>query len=237
VYTVGICDREKHICSYLENLVLQCGKEKDYHFETYIFGSSSELCEYLRKGNQLDIIFLDIELLDMTGIQVGSFIRNQLEDRFVQIIYISENSNYAGQLFKTQPLDFLIKPIKEEVVFEVLALADKVLRRKNTVFRYQQGKDYFRVPYDEIMYFISDGRKMRIITKSGVKEFYGKLQEIVFGLPKDFLLIHKSYAVNISFVRRYAYEEIELIDGTKLTISKSCRKQVRQKILRLWTER
>lgn len=236
MYRVGICDKEQYICSYLENAVLQCSKEIEQHFETYVFYSGEELCEYSKKGNRLDILFLDIELIEMTGIQVGSFIRNQLDDRNVQIIYISGNAGYAGQLFKTQPLDFLVKPIKEEAVFEALELADKVLRRKNAIFRYQQGKDYFQVPYDEIIYFISDGRKLRIITNSGAKEFYGKLQAIHSGLPKEFLLIHKSYAVNISFVSRYAYEEVELMDGTKLTISKSYRKQVRQEMLRRWAE-
>ena len=51
-------------------------------------------------------------------------------------------------------------------------------------------------------------------------------------LPKDFLKIHQSYLVHTLFVARYAYDEVELTDGTILSISKKYRKQVRERLLR-----
>ena len=63
---------------------------------------------------EYDILFLDIELFRMTGIEAGDFIRNRLEDRSMQIIYISGKSSYARELFKTQPMDFLVKPITKQ---------------------------------------------------------------------------------------------------------------------------
>ena len=74
-----------------------------------------------QEGNPLDVLLLDIELWKMTGIEAGSFIRNRLEDRRLQIVYISGKASYAWSLFKTQPLDFLVKPIRQEQVDEVKA--------------------------------------------------------------------------------------------------------------------
>lgn len=62
----------------------------------------------------LDILFLDIELFKMTGIEIGHYIRNELDDMGLQLIYISGQPSYAQQLFKTQPMDFLVKPITQD---------------------------------------------------------------------------------------------------------------------------
>lgn len=185
-----------------------------------------------QEENPLDVLFLDIELWKMTGIEAGSFIRNRLEDRRLQIVYISGKASYAWSLFKTQPLDFLVKPIRQEQVDVVLDLAVKILGRNETKFAYQSGRDYYYIPYGDIRYFVSEGRKIRIVTTQGEKEFYGKLRELEKTLPKDFLKIHQSYLVHTLFVARYAYDEVELTDGTILSISKKYRKQVRERLLR-----
>ncbi len=130
---------------------------------------------------EYDILFLDIELFRMTGIEAGDFIRNRLEDRSMQIIYISGKSSYARELFKTQPMDFLVKPIT------------------------QQNRE---------------------------QEFYGKLRDVSKKLSDSFLNIHHSYIVNPEYVLHYAYDALELMDGTILPISKANRKQIRERILR-----
>ena len=71
----------------------------------------------------MDILYLDIELFEVSGIDAGIFIRKQMENHTMQIIYISGKQSYAQQLFKVQPMDFLVKPIEEEKIEETLALA------------------------------------------------------------------------------------------------------------------
>ena len=232
MYYIGICDDGKQVCSELERMVLAYGRQKSLELKTAVWYTGESLCAYLQEGNPLDVLFLDIELWQMTGIEAGSFIRNRLEDRRLQIVYISGKASYAWSLFKTQPLDFLVKPILQEQVDEVLDLAVKILGRNETKFAYQSGRDYYYIPYGDIRYFVSEGRKIRIVTTQGEKEFYGKLRELEKALPKDFLKIHQSYLVHTLFVARYAYEEVELTDGTILSISKKYRKQVRERLLR-----
>lgn len=69
-----------------------------------VFGR--EYRERFEKGNRVDLLFLDIELVQNNGIAVGNFIRNELEDMQTRIVYISSKESYAMQLFKVQPLDF-----------------------------------------------------------------------------------------------------------------------------------
>ena len=232
MYYIGICDDGENTCFELERMILSYAEQKSMDLKTAVWYTGESLCSYLKEGNSLDVLFLDIELWKMTGIEAGKFIRDRLDDRRMQIVYISGKASYAQSLFKTQPLDFLVKPIDQSQINEVLELAAKILGRNETKFAYQSGRDYFYIPYGEIRYFVSEGRKIRVVTVRGEKEFYGKIKELEKTVPKDFLKIHQSYLVHTLFVARYAYEEVELTDGTILSISKKYRKQVREKLLR-----
>lgn len=170
--------------------------------------------------------------MGMTGIEVGGYIRNQLENMGMQIVYISGKASYAQQLFKTQPLDFLVKPISQQQVNDVMDLAVKIIKKRNEKFEFRRGKDYYYIPMGDIIYLGSDGRKVRVITKKATFEYYGRLKEAAKQLSEDFIMIHYSFIINKGHVQRYAYETVELQDGTILTISPSKRKFVREKILK-----
>lgn len=232
MYNIGICDDGRNICSAIENMILLYTKEREIKADTKVWYTGEGLCRYLEQGNRVDILFLDIELFELTGIEVGDFIRNQLENREMQIIYISGKSSYAQKLFKTQPMDFLIKPITQPQIDEALDLAVKIIGQNSETFEFKNGKEYYYVSYGEIMYFVSEGRKIKIITPHGEQEFYGKMRELEKNLPGEFITIHQSYVINREHVARYTYEMVELTNGTILTISKANRKQVREKILR-----
>lgn len=232
MYSIGICDDGENICASIENMLLQYAKGKNIQIDTNVWYTGEGLKKYLETGGQLDILFLDIELFRMTGIEVGDYIRNQLDDMGMQIIYISGKVSYAQQLFKTQPLDFLVKPISQSQISDVLEMAFRVMRHKNEKFEFRQGKDYYYVPMGDIVYFGSEGRKVKIVTLKETFEFYGRLKEIAKRLPEDFIIIHKSYIVNKEYIFRYAYEMVELMNGTILTISPANRKRVRERILR-----
>lgn len=232
MYNIGICDDGKNICAALEKMILQYAGKKQVPVEIKIWYTGEGLCDCLQKKQQIDILFLDIELFQMTGIQAGNFIRNCLEDRNMQIIYISGKSSYARDLFKTQPMDFLVKPVTQQDIDGTLDLAVKILKKGTEKFEFRIGRDYYYVPFGSILYFTSEGRKIKIFTIHGEQEFYGKLRDVSQRLPGRFLSIHHSYIVNPEYVIRYAYDFVELTDGTILPISKANRKQVRERILR-----
>ncbi len=232
MYTIGICDDGEQICIDIEKMLIQYAKEQNIQVDTNVWYSGEGLRDYLETGNHLDILFLDIELFKMTGIEVGNYIRKQLDDMGMQIIYISGKSSYAQQLFKTQPLDFLVKPITQAQINETMETAVRIIKRKEERFEFQQGKEYYYVPMGDIVYFGSEKRKIKVVTMKATFEFYGKLKEVAKHLPEEFIVIHQSYIVNREYVFRYTYEMVELVDGTILTISLANRKLVRDRLLR-----
>jgi len=228
---IGICDDGKNICSSIEKMIEEYAKNKNIFIEIEIWYTGEALCDYLREGNSIDILFLDIELFELNGIEVGNYIRNELENRIMQIVYISGKSSYALQLFKIQPMDFLVKPITQQQMEETLNLALKLLGKNVEKFEFQCGKDYYYIPYVEILYFYSEGRKIKIVTTKDEKEFYGKLADKIKKLPSNFIVIHKSFVVNREYISKFSYEMVELVNGNKLSISKAYRKKVREILL------
>lgn len=232
MYNIGICDDGESTCALLEKMVQQYAKNRKQKMDIQVWYTGEKLCEYLKQGGYLDILFLDIRLSNMTGIETGDFIRNKLENREMKIIYISGESSYAQKLFKTQPVDFLVKPISMQQLEDVLNLAFRLLEKNAQRFEFQNGRDYYYIPYSEIIYFESKGRKIKITTVDVEKEFYGAIRELEKKLPQEFLTIHQAYMINKKHVARYTYETVEMDNDTILSISKAYRKQVRERLLR-----
>lgn len=232
MYNIGICDDGKNTCTSIEEMVLQYAEKNKLKIDTQVWNSGEELCRYLEQGGHLDILFLDIELIKLTGIEVGDYIRNGMEDRGMQIVYISGHSEYAQKLFKTQPMDFLVKPVTMQQIIESLELAVKLIERNSEKFEFQNGRDYYYISFGDIIYFESKGRKIKLVAVGEEKEFYGAIKELEKKLPKDFFPIHQSYVINRNHVMRYAYEIVEMDNGTILSISKAYRVKVRERLLK-----
>ncbi len=232
MYHIGICDDSSLICSFVEQCIMRQAKKEGISIETEVWESGERLLYALKNNCDIDILFLDIELITMTGIEIAQYIRKQMDDYDMRIIYISGKKFYAFDLIDTQPLNFLIKPLDEEKVQEAFMLACKLLGRKEDKFEYSVGRSVIRIPFDDIYYFYSIGRIIHIKMKNDIREFYGQLKEINNRLPDSFYMIHQSYIVNSKYIIRFSYDSIELKNGELLTISKSYRKSIRQRLLK-----
>ena len=72
----------------------------------------------------------------------------------------------------------MIKPIEQEKVYHVLKNICRIAGKSNLSFEFQNQNDRYRIAYNDILYFQSEGRRINIILKKEIKTFYGKLSEI-----------------------------------------------------------
>lgn len=228
---IAICDDEIGTCSDIENIILDYADTHGMQIETEVFYSGETLYHAIEEQCIFDMIFLDIQLLALDGVQVGRLIREQLNNEKVSIVYISSNETYAMSLFQVRPLDFLIKPITKEKITVTL---DKFIRLREInkqTFYYKAGKSVHALYLDEIRYFACNGKKIEVYAHSGKDEFYGGMREIWRQVEgKGFLTIHKSYIINTAFVSIYHYDSVQMIDGTVLPISQKYRRIMKEKL-------
>lgn len=231
MYKIAICDDENIICSEIERIILEY-QNNVIPLEIDIYYSGEEFYRFLSEGLQYDLIFLDIELIHMNGVTVGKKIRKELADDITQIVYISAKQEYAMELFETRPLNFLIKPISKDNVINTLNKALSLANMGEEVFKFKHGKNYYRIPVKDILYFESHNKMIKVVTVKKTDQFYGKISDIQKLLhSKEFTLIHKSYLINILYISEYRYESVKLTNGVELPISLPYRKETRQKLL------
>lgn len=231
MYHIGICDDEKGTCAILEDFIYEYGKKRRIKVDVSVWYDGESLCDFLKNENVLDMLFLDIELSNTDGIQVGNYIREELENMETIIVYISSKSSYAMKLFQVQPLDFLIKPLSRETVEKILSKACKLYELKNQVFEYSSKGYYYKVPYKEIIYFYSQNKIINIVMKNETKQFNGKLKKIAETVPYNFIIIHQSYLINLDYMVECSYESVKMFGEILLTISQPYRKLVRERIM------
>lgn len=230
MFHIGICDDEKGTCAGLEDMLYEYEKKKGIKINVNVWYTGESLCKFLQEENTLDLLFLDIELISTDGISVGSFIRKELEDVDTIIVYISSKSSYAMNLFRIQPLDFLIKPITKEMVEDIMDMSIKMYEKKNWAFNYYHKGCYYKVLYKNIIYFYSQNKTIHIVTQNEELEFNGKLKRLAQKVPYNFIMIHQSYMINLDFVAMCSYESMEMSNGALLNISQPYRKAVRKQI-------
>ncbi len=171
-------------------------------------------------------------LLEMDGVALGRRIREELRNEKIRIVYISSRESYAMSLFSVRPLDFLIKSVARERLWEVLETFLRLREDGAGEFVFKAGKSLGRLCLDEIRYFACSGKKVEIHALSGRREFYGNMREVWRQTEgKGFLTIHKSYVVNTAFVSVYRHDSVELADGTVLPVSQRHRKTLREHLL------
>ena len=216
---IAICDDEIGTCSDIENMILNYAKLQALQIDTEVFYSGETLFKTIENKDKYGLIFLDIQLLQLDGVQVGKQIRERLGNEKISIVYISSKETYAMSLFQVRPLDFLIKPITQKTVNETI---DKYIRLNNLM-------------KNEIFYFACNGKKIEIHTDAGVTTFYGTMQEVAEQVDgKGFWTIHKSYIVNSSYVSIYKYDAVQMTDGTILPISQKYRKLMKSCLTELY---
>lgn len=232
MFRVAICDDEQSMCSRIERIILDYQKVNGEKIDISIFLTGEELCKYIKEGQAFDLIFLDIELNEINGIEVGRIIREEIKDEITQIVYISAKKDYAIELFENRPLNFLVKPISDEKIVKNLEITIELHKRGNLFFEFSRNAVFYKIPYKDIMYFASNDKKIRVITINEEYEYYGKLSDLEeLTKDKDFILIHKSYLVNYLYILEARYDELKLTNNEKLPISQAYRKEVRNKLI------
>lgn len=228
IFKIAICDDDILVCSKIERVIAKF----DDKIKMEIFYSGERLISEMQKSAQYDLIFLDIEMEKLNGVDVGKNIREKIENNSTQIVYISSKESYAMELFKVRPFDFLVKPLKSSVIIETIKKVINLTSKMNLFYDVIFDGIHTKLPIKDILYFESQSRKVRIITTHGEYFTYARLFEIEDEIEHDdFYLVHKSYFVNFMHIKKYSYDELTMVNDSVIPISQSNRKMVRSYFL------
>ena len=231
---VAICDDDESVIQNMENILEEYAHEHEIKLEFGMFYNGEHFAQYMNKnGDRFDIIFLDIEMKGINGIETARRIREI--DKKTLIIYVTSHESYALEAYEVHPFHFLVKPLNKEAVQKCFEQAYNHISPEEQYFDFSYKKNRYREDIKNIMYFMSYKRVIQIHMQNGeVLEFYGKLDDVEMKLMKgrtDFWRIHKSILVNSLFIFRKTFSYVELTNGEQLGISKKYAKEMNTKYL------
>lgn len=239
---IAICDDNIHICSEIENILLKYQKINYLKFNIDVFSDGKNFIKHLDLGNKYQILFLDIEIGNITGVDIGKYIRQNLNNREIKIIYVSSFEKYAMELFDLKPTNFLIKPIDENKIKEVLedTLYDIKIQLEKFTFNFKN--DMFRIKLKDIVYFetIKLSKNIKLITIDNEYIFRENLNKIQENLEKNnFIKINKSVLVNFNYIKVFKPSEFKVILTTEeeLPLSKNRLKEIKIQYFHILNER
>lgn len=225
---IAICDDDQFICSEIEKMILSYKKEFYIKVEIDVFFSGERLIHFIQNEHSYDLIFLDIELGTITGVDVGRQIRNGFDDHLSKIVFISAKTGYEMELFDVQPMNFLKKPIDKEKLLGCLKLAAKIIEKENKYFGYQTQQTINKVNFQDILYLESKLKKVKIVTVQGNDFFNGSLEKTIQLLPPIFVRSHGSFVVNFNHIEKISKDEIVMTNGQAIPVSRRYFKRLQE---------
>lgn len=230
--SIAICDDDVLLAESLNQNLVVFASKMSLSIKTEIFGDGQDLLDDILYGSKYDIIFLDIEMKYLNGLETAKRIREV--DTTTLLIYITSHTKYAVEAYSVRPFQFIVKPFDMKLVEEYFQSAIKELETNPRYFRYLWKKKSYKIAVNDIVYFESQGRKILINTIDNVYTYNAKLNNIEIELTKsglEFWRIHQSYLVNRKNILEIEFQRLHLVTGDILPISEDRRKLIREKYL------
>lgn len=208
---IAVCDDERsavdNVCGCIQKSLMQF----DTEHEISIYSSGEQLLE---SNGMFDLIFLDIEMDGLNGIETAKQLR--LKNVDAQIVYITSFSSYTKSAFSVHAFDYIEKPFKYPEIQKVLNdYMDLFLRRIETIDLESDGKIFVQKIDDIYVFRLESRERIEIFLKES--KYYIKAKSLSTFANKlnssQFYRINRDYVVNLNHVKSQNKYEIVLENG------------------------
>jgi len=228
-YTIGICDDCIEQVELLAGFLRGCG---DYGEFRVIHASEPETFFETLKTNRPDLVFLDVDMDGMSGIELGEKIRALYENTV--IVYITGYEKYAFDAFRLRAFHYLLKPVTAEQFRQVLSEALAYIQKEDAgktdkKISVQNKGELLNLPYRDICYFEKIGHQIKIRALSHEVTYYDNFTSLLAGLDDDaFVQCHQGYIANVDKIRAFRDNTLFLDGNIQLPVSRTFAEQVKE---------
>ena len=210
------------------------------HEDVEVVGEAASAQEALTLARDLryDVVFLDVEMPGLTGVEAAPLVRERRDPPAV--VFVTAHEHYAVEAFAVEAFDYLLKPVDPERLARVIErLRERTTENAVPVEKIPvvAGSGTELLDFDQIHYAQADGDYSRIHTYDRAYLCTSSLGELAERLPTGFARIHRSYIVNlakVSAVRRASPDRfrVQLADAarTELDVARRQSREIRERL-------
>lgn len=228
-YKIAVCDDDPAQIQYLSGRLNTWAQKKGVHLQISSFhNAESFLFQYADEKN-FDILLLDIEMGKMNGVELAKKVREGNKE--VQIVFITGYMEYISAGYDVEALHYLLKPVTEEKLFDVLDRACEHLKNKARSILFHTGSETVRIPLYEIR---SLEVRQNYVTIHADEDYTIKkpLRELEKQLDESFFRTSRSCLVNLHYIKKITKTDVTLKDSTVLPLSRGLYDPLNQAMIR-----
>ena len=211
---ITVVDDDALFGSHVAKLIEECAPEP---VATACFQSGRA---FLEEGEDTDILFLDISMPDMSGMELALALKKKRKHPVV--IFLTGLSEYVYDAFEAEAAGYLLKPVDKEKLAQVLKRVIGRLHEaeRENLLLIKNGGTVTRIAPADILYVENQGRKLVFHTKRGMCACYGKMEEYERRLPAYFFRCHRGYLISLKEVSYYDRISVVLSNGETVLMAK-----------------
>ena len=224
--TIGICDDELDVRMDIKNAILNTMIDKDIEYQVKEFSNGEDVIKYIELDNEIDILFLDIQMDGLDGMETARKLREY--DRTTEIIFVTSIGEKISEAFEVRAFRFIKKPIQHEVIEKNLKeCVVEVAKNRGCFLKIKTDYGFKKVYSRDLIYIEAINKKIKLCTKEGELECRGNLNDIVSNFEKQlFIQCHRSYIVNMIYIEEIYNRDIIMENGARIPISRNKYKEV-----------
>lgn len=234
---IAICDDNFEFLNQIEDIVTQVynGMKVDITLSSFQSGENL-LAEIKKEDTEIDLLLLDIDMPDVSGLEVAKNVRETGSNTI--LIFISSYENFVFETFEYNPFRFVRKSRMKEELQIVLRAAESLHqknRKRYVVLKCDEGE--LKIEESEIIHFEVVKRRLHIHLADGrTLHTWKTVKELLKEVSSDsFSKIHSGCVVNLKYVSGYNGSEITLDNGMRLIASRDGMKSFKEELSRYWS--
>ena len=214
---IAICDDEKHMSDHIRAMASDFFRKKNREIYFRTFSSGEELLSY---DGQIDILFLDIQMNGMDGMETARKLRASKFRGF--LIFITVLKEMVFQSFEVQAYDYLVKPVYDKQFEKTMErLYASMQNASEDSLLVQKGYEGRIIREDEIVFCEIIDRKIYLNLTSGeVVDYYERIENLESKLDSHFFRCHRSYLINLKHLKGYKNGTAYMDNGKEVPVSR-----------------